>query len=194
MWPPCRRLLRELDALEFCAKADTAPSSPGAYILQILLTEPLSVVIANWTPIRLPAGRYFYCGSANGPGGLKSRLARHMTKGKPLHWHVDQLTERGVVTGAWILPNGRECDLVAMLAQVPMPIPGFGSSDCSHCRSHLLYGGSGRLRQQLREFRNIRRDPPRLIFAEQLSRRAKLVRNWSKSPSHLSEVPLPRHS
>jgi len=131
--------LNELDALEFCANEDAAPSSPGAYILQIYLAEPLSVAIARQPPTTLPAGRYFYCGSANGPGGLKSRLARHMTKGKPLHWHVDQLTERGAVTGAWIVRNGRECDLVAMLGPLPMPIPGFGSSDCSRCLSHLLY-------------------------------------------------------
>jgi Uri superfamily endonuclease len=35
--------------------------------------------------------------------------------------------------------HARECDLVAMLAPLPMPIPGFGSSDCSRCLSHLLY-------------------------------------------------------
>jgi Uri superfamily endonuclease len=62
-----------------------------------------------------------------------------MRKGKLVHWHIDQLTERGAVTGAWIVPKGRECDLVTMLARLPMPIPGFGSSDCRRCRSHLLY-------------------------------------------------------
>ena len=62
-----------------------------------------------------------------------------MRRGKSVHWHIDQLTERGSITGAWIVRNGRECDLVAMLAPLPMPIPGFGSSDCSRCLSHLLY-------------------------------------------------------
>jgi Uri superfamily endonuclease len=60
-----------------------------------------------------------------------------MRRGKSVHW-IDQLTERGAVTGAWIVRNGRECDLVAMLAPLETPIPGFGSSDCAHCRSHLL--------------------------------------------------------
>ncbi len=126
------------ESLEFCANADAAPSAPGAYILQINLTEPIMVMIAGPSPVDLPAGDYLYCGSANGPGGLKSRLGRHMRQGKSVHWHIDQLTERGTVTGSWIVPNGRECDLVAMLAPMPMPIPGFGSSDCERCRSHLL--------------------------------------------------------
>ena len=46
--------------------------------------------------------------------------------------------ERGTVTPSWGLSaNGRECELVAMLAPLPTPVPGSGSSDCSHCRSHL---------------------------------------------------------
>jgi Uri superfamily endonuclease len=61
-----------------------------------------------------------------------------MQQGKSVHWHIDQLTERGTVTSAWTVRNGRECDLVAMLAPLPMPVSGFGSSDCSRCRSHLL--------------------------------------------------------
>ena len=125
--------------LQFCASVDAAPSAPGAYLIQIDLVEPILVRIASRPRIELFAGRYFYCGSANGPGGLRSRLARHMRRGKSVHWHIDQLTERGSVTGAWIVCNGLECDLVAMLAPLPMPIPGFGSSDCSRCFSHLLY-------------------------------------------------------
>jgi Uri superfamily endonuclease len=130
------------DALEFCANADAVPSASGAYILQIDLTQPVLVSTARQPPTGLLPGRYFYCGSANGPGGLKPRLARHMRHGKSLHWHIDQLTERGTVTGTWIVRNGRECDLVAMLAPLPMPIPGFGSSDCVRCRSHLLHWSS----------------------------------------------------
>jgi Uri superfamily endonuclease len=130
------------DALEFYASADAAPSGPGAYVLQIDLAEPVLVRMAGKLHAELSSGRYLYCGSANGPGGLKARLARHMRRGKSVHWHIDQLTERGTVTGAWIVRNGQECDLVAMLAPLPMPIPGFGSSDCVRCRSHLLHWSS----------------------------------------------------
>lgn len=130
-------------APQFCATADAAPGAPGAYVLQVDLAEAVSVIIAGRPPEKLPAGRYLYCGSANGPGGLKSRLARHMRHGKSIRWHVDQLTERGTVVGGWIVRNGRECDLVAMLAPLPLPIPGFGSSDCRRCVSHLLYWPAG---------------------------------------------------
>jgi Uri superfamily endonuclease len=77
------------------ADAPTAPSAPGAYILEIDLAQAAMVTIARQPPQALAPGHYLYCGSANGPGGLKSRLARHMRKGKSVHWHIDQLTERG---------------------------------------------------------------------------------------------------
>lgn len=133
--------MRIADGLKFCASADAAPAEPGAYILQINLAETLSVTIRRRPSVTLKAGYYLYCGSANGPGGLRSRLARHMRRGKSKHWHIDQLTEHGSVLGAWIARKGRECDLVAMLGALPMPILGFGSSDCACCRSHLLYAG-----------------------------------------------------
>ena len=129
--------------LQFCATADAAPSAPGAYILQVELAENVLVTIAGRSPTELTAGRYLYCGSAKGPGGLRARLARHMRHGKSVHWHIDQLTERGIIIGSWIVPNGRQCELVAMLGSLPMPIPGFGSSDCNRCRSHLLYRPTG---------------------------------------------------
>jgi histidyl-tRNA synthetase len=129
--------------LQFCATADAAPSAPGAYILQVDIAENVLVTIAGRSPTELTAGRYLYCGSANGPGGLRARLARHMRHGKSAHWHIDQLTERGIIIGSWIVPNGLQCELVAMLNPLPMPIPGFGSSDCSRCRSHLLYRPTG---------------------------------------------------
>ena len=96
------------------------------------------MTLSGRSPIVLPAGRYLYCGSANGPGGLKARLLRHMRRGKSVRWHIDQLTERGLVIGGWIFPGGDECELVQMCSHLPMPISGFGSSDCATCRSHLL--------------------------------------------------------
>src|SRR5262245_5771276 len=107
------------------------------------IAESVLVRIAGASPTELTAGRYLYCGSAKGPGGLRARLARHMRLGKPVHWPIDQLTERGIVIGSWIVFNGRECELVAMLGALPMPIPRFGSSDRMYCRSHLLYWPTG---------------------------------------------------
>ena len=65
--------------LRFCAGADAAASLPGAYILQIDLVETAIIAIARQPPRLLPAGRYLYCGSANGPGDL--RRAWHDTCG-----------------------------------------------------------------------------------------------------------------
>jgi Uri superfamily endonuclease len=48
-----------------------------------------------------------------------------------VRWHIDQLTERGSVVGSWIFPGGNECKLVRKLSKLPMPFPGFGSSDCA---------------------------------------------------------------
>ena len=119
--------------LQFCATADAAPSAPGAYVLQVDIAENVLVTIAGRSPTELTAGRYLYFGYAKGPGGLRARLARHMRHGKSVHWHIDQLTERGIIIGSWIVPNGRQCELVAMLGSLPMPIPGFGSSDGHRC-------------------------------------------------------------
>jgi Uri superfamily endonuclease len=108
-------------------------------VLVIDLDRPLAIALPGHDPACLPPGRYLYCGSARGPGGLRARLARHMRRGKRRHWHVDLLTEAGRVAGAWIVPGGDECALVAALSHLPMPIPGFGASDCRRCRSHLLW-------------------------------------------------------
>jgi Uri superfamily endonuclease len=122
----------------FCANADGAPSLPGAYVLAIEITKPVTVKLPGKPAASLRSGRYLYCGSAKGPGGIRARLRRHMGRGKSLHWHVDRLTEAGTVLGAWVFPGGDECDLVVALSSLPAPIAGFGSTDCTRCRAHLL--------------------------------------------------------
>ena len=87
---------------------------------------------------RLEPGGYLYCGSAKGPGGLKARIARHLRTDKKPHWHVDRLTAAALKVTAWAYVGGDECALVRALAPLPHPIPGFGSSDCPTCPSHLL--------------------------------------------------------
>ena len=119
--------------------ATDAPARPGVYVLLIGLATPTDVALPRQPPVTLPSGQYLYCGSAHGPGGLRARLSRHMRRGKTLRWHVDRLTEGGgEVLGAWWFLGGTECALVAALGSLPAPVPGFGSSDCAICRSHLL--------------------------------------------------------
>ena len=119
-------------------KAEDAPTAPGAYILLIGLAVRVEVALPGKPKATLGAGRYLYCGSAKGPGGIRARLARHMRIEKSLRWHVDRLTEVGTVIGAWGFPGGDECDLVRTLSHLSFPIRGFGSTDCPRCQSHLL--------------------------------------------------------
>ena len=48
----------------------------------------------------------------DGPGFLGRTWHDTCSIGKPVHWHIDELTERGIISGNWIVRNGR-CDLVA---------------------------------------------------------------------------------
>lgn len=114
------------------------PADRGAYVLVIELAAPTSIILPGQPEAVLAAGRYLYCGSAYGPGGIKARVSRHMRPDKAIRWHVDRLTSAGKVIGAWAFPGGNECRLVASLAVLPIPLPGFGSSDCRNCASHLL--------------------------------------------------------
>ncbi|WP_349627603.1 GIY-YIG nuclease family protein [Rhodopseudomonas sp. BR0G17] len=106
--------------------------------MAIAIAAPLTVRLGGGLSARLRPGRYLYCGSAYGPGGLQARLARHFRKDKSIRWHVDQLTTAGEVKGAWAVALGNECELVERLGFLPVPIDGFGATDCTHCRSHLL--------------------------------------------------------
>ncbi|NKB58629.1 MAG: DUF123 domain-containing protein [Alphaproteobacteria bacterium] len=123
------------------ATAATVPAAPGAYLILIALHEPISLPLPTLRLPSLPAGYYLYAGSARGPGGLRARIARHLRRDKKLHWHVDHLTNAATSLFAFPIPDGRECALVQALVQSDNyhpPLPGFGSSDCKNCISHLL--------------------------------------------------------
>lgn len=123
---------------EFHRGAERLPAVPGAYVLILELEAEVMVRLPGRPDAVLPPGRYLYCGSARGPGGIKARVARHMRREKAVRWHVDRLTMAGTVLGAYAFPGGDECRLVSALSALPIPAPGFGSSDCSVCASHLL--------------------------------------------------------
>jgi len=129
---------RELLMIRFIAEAAAAPATPGAYALWLRLDGPTPVMDGKRAAVLAP-GDYLYCGSAHGPGGLRARLARHMRRDKRAHWHIDQLTTVGHVEGAFFVEGGDECALNAALEALPIPIEGFGSSDCPRCASHLRF-------------------------------------------------------
>lgn len=116
-------------------------TAPGAYLILIQLTDSVPLPIPTLPISTLPAGHYVYAGSARGPGGLRARIGRHLRRGKRLHWHVDHLTEAAASLLAFPVPDGDECMLVQRLIESGYyhhPTPGFGSSDCRICISHLL--------------------------------------------------------
>jgi len=112
----------------------------GAYALIVDLPRPLVLAGSRFRGARLPAGRYAYCGSAYGPGGLAARLARHRRADNSRHWHVDFLTGGGRIVAVHTAPGGSECALMARILSMPgahAPLAGFGSSDCRVCPAHL---------------------------------------------------------
>ena len=120
---------------------EPVPSGPGAYVLLIELGAPLALDIASLPRAVLPAGRYAYCGSAYGPGGLKARIGRHLRAEKAVRWHVDRLTAAGCIVDFRAVSGGHECDLLARVLKAPgasVPVPRFGSSDCRACPAHLV--------------------------------------------------------
>ena len=124
-------------------QARALPPLAGSYLLLIRLAESLPLK-GRFAGQVLPAGHYVYAGSARGPGGLRARVSRHLRKRKKVRWHVDQLTTRAAAVLA--LPFAQEnapteCGLISALLAgdaFDIPLPGFGSSDCSTCPAHLL--------------------------------------------------------
>ena len=117
--------------------ADSLPATGGAYALVIDLHRPLTLSHA-W---QLGEGRVLYAGSANGPGGIRARVRRHLKGAKTVRWHVDRLTNAFGVAMAVALPGMSECAIVDAARAWPgvtVAAPGFGSSDCRTCPAHLV--------------------------------------------------------
>ena len=113
----------------------------GAYQLLLRLPRDEIIRVGKLGAFRFPAGYYVYTGSAM--GGLEARIARHLSKTKRFHWHIDYLLEHCSIIRYAIResPIKRECEFNAVTlatdgAQVI--VAGFGSSDCG-CASHLVY-------------------------------------------------------
>ncbi len=130
---------RGLDPAELSA----LPVKPGCYALVLAIDAALTVAVGRLGQRDLPPGTYAYCGSAQGPGGLRARVGRHLRGTGAVHWHVDRLRSMARVEAVWLWPGAPrdfECEAAAVLAAVSgasRPIPRFGSSDCG-CAGHLV--------------------------------------------------------
>jgi Uri superfamily endonuclease len=120
-------------------------SVPGAYALVVALVRTVRLAIPSLGEPSLMPGRYVYCGSAWGSGGIAARVRRHLRPSRKLHWHIDYLLAAGQIVEVCGVAGARECSLVSDIMRglrggqhAGQPIAGFGSSDCRVCRAHLL--------------------------------------------------------
>ena len=108
------------------------------YQLFIIIHQDISIQVGRLGECFFPAGCYVYTGSAK--RGMNARLARHFSKGKKYHWHIDYLLGDSqaeiIQTKKFAEP---ECFINSKTSGLIL-IPGFGSSDCrAGCKSHLKY-------------------------------------------------------
>jgi len=120
------------------------PAVPGTYALIFEAPVPVTLCIGALGVVKLERGRYAYVGSAQGSGGLKARVSRHLRTEKRMHWHVDYLAAvlpvTHVIAAASYIPT--ECVWVQRLLGLPgadVPVARFGSGDChGGCPAHLV--------------------------------------------------------
>lgn len=115
----------------------------GVYVLLFSLPTSRAVSIGRLGHYDFPAGSYLYVGSAQGPGGLAARLARHARLEKKQHWHIDYLRPVAKLEQVWALVTDERAECrwstaAQALPSVTIPAPHFGASDC-RCRTHLFH-------------------------------------------------------
>ena len=133
-----------IDQFNWVTATDTLPKQSGSYVLVLHLNADKLIQVGKIGRLRCRAGRYYYVGSAMGPGGLASRVGRHFrnTADKKLRWHIDYLRAHMSVVGCWIMVNETriECEISEMLSHNPdlTVMSRVGSSDCL-CAGHVYF-------------------------------------------------------
>ena len=71
---------------------------------------------------------------------IDKRIARHLSKDKNLHWHIDYLLANEQTNIIKVTKSElRECDLNTDV-KGKIIVEGFGNSDCKeNCKSHLKF-------------------------------------------------------
>ena len=143
----------------------------GTYVLILRLKRKRKIKIGRRkgsSPVLFRAGYYAYVGSAFGPGGLSSRIKRHLRKGKLSVWHIDYLRREAVPVEVWICNEDRRMEPLWADALIRMegaqPVERFGNTDDRGSRTHLCYFEK---RPRLKAFREKieRRIPASLMAA-----------------------------
>ena len=107
-----------------------------SYQLFINLSQNIEIQIGKLGLFTFPKGTYVYTGSAK--INIGKRIARHLSKDKNLHWHIDYLLANEQTKIIKVMKSElEECDLNADIKGKTI-VMGFGSSDCKkNCKSHL---------------------------------------------------------
>jgi len=115
---------------------------PGTYALILQSRSNGTIQVGRWGELALQPGFYIYVGSAFGPGGVKSRVSRHLSTDKRKHWHIDYLREQVMPVEVWVSNEVSHLEHIwaGILFETPgiNAIKGFGCSDCK-CTSHLFF-------------------------------------------------------
>lgn len=119
------------------------PTDPGTYALILCNRTPDEQAVGALGTVKLHSGYYIYVGSAFGPGGIRSRVSRHLKASKKLHWHIDYLRRKMPIDAVWYAKTASVQEhhwakTIRDWSVATIAFPGFGTSDCQ-CESHLFF-------------------------------------------------------
>ncbi len=81
------------DSLRGKGRRPDLPRERGVYVVVFQLNGEVVVRGRGGRLVgRVGPGHVAYVGSAGGPGGLRSRLGRHLTRPRGVWWHVDSIS------------------------------------------------------------------------------------------------------
>lgn len=112
----------------------------GTYCLIIEVEKDSTITIGRLGQLPFKRGFYIYVGSAL--NSLESRVMRHLSSDKKLHWHVDYLllnSNSNIKEVIYSIGEEKiECSLATFISNESLTVAQFGCSDCK-CGSHLFY-------------------------------------------------------
>ena len=112
----------------------------GTYCLIIEVKKDSTLQVGRLGQVYFKEGFYIYVGSAL--NSLESRVKRHLSSKKKVHWHIDYLlldSSSKIKEVIFTINDEKiECSLASLISRNSSPIGQFGCSDCK-CDSHLFY-------------------------------------------------------
>lgn len=118
----------------------------GSYVVIFTVSERTTVTVGAHGDVAFVIGEYGYVGSANGPGGIESRVGRHLEtdagETDTLFWHIDYILDEDAISIASVFfsESLEECAVASELSEQRVrSFDSLGASDCS-CESHIVRG------------------------------------------------------